>query len=599
MSLFETTVKHKQFENKTLALAYSELISMLKKAADIRHTPDGNLEIEFKICLNQGFSVILDRNNLVFNGAGPTEILYAVYDLAEKVLGYCFFEPGTDICDPPEKIVLEQGYVIENTKPLLSNRGLIQEFAFSDGSYSLADWMAKNKLNYLLTHMKYYDQLSNDLKEYFSVRGITIESGHHIFDYWIPAHKYYKKHPEYFAIINGERIVPYNDNGYLKGGQLCATDPGVRREIAKNMIAYCKEHPEANIISLVPNDGFGWCECEHCSKFYDKSRRGQLYCLSEHVYPAQELYHDMVRDVAAQVRAVIPSKTVTFVAYVNYVEPSKNFILNNNMAVHVAPYWRCVNHRIYDRSCPINSMYIEAIQKWTKTKNGGHINIYEYYMGVNLYVSLPLVHHEDVFDEAAFYSQNGIDGLLTQFQMSHWTAYGLNYYCMAKALYGSGKESVNSTLQKLFGPAFEDVGCFYSEMKKLVLSAGNCHITYPRALFNRTQLASYEYLHSCALAIAQKIPDNKFVQGFVIWTEYLLRFKNLFDLYHRKTQIDSELRDFLDWARQHKNDNVFVFEKLQMLIGKWQESIKSGRSWLHFNLDWEDEYIRKHDTLLR
>ena len=61
-------------------------------------------------------------------------------------------------------------------------------------------------MNYLPVWMKYYDHLSDEMKEYARIRGIEIESGHHNFNYWIPGRKYGKTHPEFFAEINGKRI---------------------------------------------------------------------------------------------------------------------------------------------------------------------------------------------------------------------------------------------------------------------------------------------------------------------------------------------------------------------------------------------------------
>ena len=137
--------------------------------------------------------------------------------------------------------------------------------------------MAKNKMNYLLVWMKYYDELSDELKEFARIRGIEIESGHHNFNYWIPGKIYTNAHPDFFAEINGKRINPSTkDDELLLSEQLCTTNPKLRSEIVRRMVEYCDKHPEVKTISLVPNDGFGWCECENCSKFYDKNKKGDF-----------------------------------------------------------------------------------------------------------------------------------------------------------------------------------------------------------------------------------------------------------------------------------------------------------------------------------
>ena len=394
--------------------------------------------------------------NGVFVIAAPcnVELLYGVYDLAERAGGYSFFEPGRDRFDGNRvKKSLPDGIFVPACPVKLKRRGFIQEFPFNDETQMLFDHMAKNKLNYLLVWMKYYDHLSEELKEYARIRGIVIESGHHNFDYWIPGKKYGKTHPHFFAMVDGKRITPSErDSDLLMSEQLCTTNEELRGEIVKNMVAYCDAHPEVKVISLVPNDGFGWCECPQCSKFYDKEKKGEYYNLSNHVYKADKIYHNLIDDISARLHKVRPDISLTFVAYVNYSGPAEGFKLNKNTAVHMAPYWHCINHAIGDDDCPINSSYAEDLKMWQKAKNGGEINIYEYYMGVNFYLSLPMVHFEEMFRDIAWYNAHGIDGILTQFHIPHWTVYGNNYFLMGRAARGENMaESIDTLFEMLYG----------------------------------------------------------------------------------------------------------------------------------------------------
>ena len=543
----------------------------------------------------------VEGDKLVFKGPGEIEILYAVYTFAEEVLGFCFFEPGNDRLKPAGTIELDEGVVISGRRALLKNRGLIQEFPFVQRSYELGDWMAKNRLNYLLVWMEYYDEFPEEAKDYYRVRGITIESGHHNFNYWLPTDEFYDEHPEYFAIIDGKRVtVERVSDGTLMSVQLCTTNPDVRAIIAERMIKYGKEHPELKVISLIPTDGFGWCECEDCSSFYDKSKKGDLHAVSEHVYEAQELYHDLITDIWSRIKDELPDVVLTLGAYINYSNPGKNFVLGDRMGVHLALYWRCINHLISDENCATNSAYVKDIQDWMGAKNGGQINIYEYYMGVNFYVALPMVHHESIFDEMKFFNENNIDGVTTQYHLTHWTAYGLNYYLMAKAMYGEDKQrAVNGAFSGIFGDDAEEAKQFYREMKELVLSAGPCHIPYPRSLLRRTEFTRYESLLVKAKGLAEKSPEDRLRKRIVIWVDYFVRFKKLYDDYRGgKKGISEDINEFLEWARQHRNEDIFVMKKVETLFACWLEKIKQNKPWYHFQLDWEDKYVKKHDSLL-
>ncbi|MBO4630905.1 MAG: DUF4838 domain-containing protein [Lentisphaeria bacterium] len=574
--------------DKTYELAQQEMVRYGLKA-----------ELRKEISL-PSFEIRRENGTTIIAAPDSLELLYGVYDLAERVGGYSFFEPGRDRFDPARIASVPEGVVVPARKPLLKRRGFIQEFPFDAETPALFDWMAKNKLNYLLTWMKYYDELSDELKEYAGIRGITIESGHHNFNYWIPGRKYSKTHPEFFAEINGKRIQSSDGKSeLLLSEQLCTTNPELRKEIVKNMLAYCEKHPEVKVISLIPNDGFGWCECEKCSQFYDKSKKGDFYSLSEHVYKADRIYHDLLREVNERLRAVRPDLMLTFCAYVNYCSPSPGFRLEKGMAVHMAPYWRCINHTLDDPACVINPHYAADIQRWTAAKHGGEVNIYEYYMGINFYLMLPMLHFREMFHEMKWYSEQGVDGILTQFHIKHWSVYGMNYVLMARAARGEEQESsITALFRTLFGGDAEEAEEFYGRVKSLLLKTGHCHIPYPRSLLRRTKPEDYRELHELALKLAQKAPSDRFRADLVIWTEYMIRFKNLFDSYQRKQLTEADVHDFLKWIHTSGDFRVFVHGKFDMYFQALLDALRNGTEWIHFNLDWEDDYIRKHDTLL-
>ena len=593
-------LRQQNFSHPTLHLAFNELANFLNKSIGIVCSNDGDINVSFNLVSTQGFSVDCENASLHFSAPSEVEILYSVYTFAEEYLGYCFLCPDIDFSNPIDELILSDGVVIQTRNPVLENRGLIQEFDFNENSYKIADWMVKNKLNYLLVWMKYYDKMPDEMKEYFRIRGIKIECGHHNFEYFIPAQKYYKTNPEYFAIINGKRDEPHIDQaGYLSGTQLCTTNEGLRRELLKNIIAYCHRNPEIDTISLIPNDGFGWCECDDCKKVMGKPQKGEDYCIASHIDKAQNLYHDLIKYISANLKEVLPHITLTFAAYVNYIEPAENFTLDNQTAVHFATYWRCINHKINSSQCPINSKYAEALRKWVDVKNGGKINIYEYYMGINLYISLPMIHCEDVFDEVAYYKNNGIDGLLTQFQFDNWIAYGLNYYSFAKAAYGEKSDVLGRVYRAILPQNPQKVKAFYDYAKQIVKSAGECHIPYPRALFRRTQLEQYRKLHNMAIELKDTNSDSEFIEKNIIWTEYLMRFKQIFDNYTQgEGDIICQINEFIDWVQKYQGSNIFVVRNVKVLMGKWIEKIKAGRQWYHYGLDWEDDYIKMHNKTL-
>ena len=545
------------------------------------------------------FEVRAKNGRLVIAAPNDVELLYGVYACAETYGGYTFFEPGKDIF-APERVVkelpLKDGVLLPAKKPLLKVRGFIQEFPFGKDTEIIFDWMAKNAMNYLPVWMKYYDHLSDEMKEYARVRGIEIESGHHNFNYWIPGTKYAKEHPEFFAMINGKRINPSGNVELLLSEQLCTTNPELRAEIVRRMLEYCDAHPEVHTISLNPNDGFGWCECPECSKFYDKNCKGDLYSVSTHVYKADRIYHNLVRDIAARLRKARPDLKLTFSAYINYCRPSEGMTLEPGMAVHMAPYWRCINHALDDADCPINSHYADDLLAWSNVKHGGEIYVYEYYMGVNFYLSLPMLHFHEMFREMRWYAAHGIDGVNTQFHVPHWTVYGVNYYLMARAARGADEEStIADMFVRLFGKDAEAARKFYKAVKDVVMSAGKCHIPYPYSLFTRTTLEQYQKLHSMAQELLALQPQDSRRQEIVVWMEFLCKFKEFFDLNKKGAATENDAQRLLDWVHSHSDKRLFVLDRFDMYFDEVKKLLREGRPWIHFGIDWEDAAILQEE----
>lgn len=597
---FHVNLPSEELKNPTLLLAGNDLNALFRRRFGKGENPRF-LDVVFSLATkNTGYSVSASEKTLEFHGETPIHLLHAVYAFAEKLLDYCFFEPGNDtLASSGGQLSLSPGELIQSTTPRFKRRGFIQEFPFSPDSFRLADWMAKNRLNYLLTWMKHYDTITPEIREAFHIRGIEIESGHHNFNYWIPGKTHTKSHPEFFALRNGARIKPSaHDSALLLSEQLCTTNPKLREEIVNRMLAYAERHPELRTLSLIPNDGFGWCECERCAELYDPAKKGHLHSVSEHVYDASIIYHDLITDVAEQLRRRNPDLKLTFCAYVNYTRPAPGFRLAKNLCVHFAPYWRCVNHDIADADCWINADYCRDLAAWQAVKEGGEINIYEYLMGVNLYASLPLIIHETIFDEASHFTRMGADGYLTQFHLTHWAAYGINYYMMARALHGEDrKTSLEEFFQKIFGTRAGQARQFYDKLRSIQQGSGPHLITYPRALFSRTKIGDFRKAHEMARQLADGATHD-FIRALPLWTEYLLRFKELFDRYHAGQIGHDDIAAFQDWCRPLENHGILVFDKLRMLLEAWDQSLRDGREWLHFNIDWEDNYIRRHDHLL-
>lgn len=76
----------------------------------------------------------------------------------------------------------------------------------------------------------------------------------------------FDEHPEYFALVGGERPSGAN-------AKFCVANSELRQVVVDDAVRELKAQPERDSISMDPSDGGGWCECEACRDMGSASDR--------------------------------------------------------------------------------------------------------------------------------------------------------------------------------------------------------------------------------------------------------------------------------------------------------------------------------------
>lgn len=124
----------------------------------------------------------------------------------------------------------------------------------------------------------------------------------------IPQNKYYKTHPEYFALINGKRY--FDTTGNWAKAQYCLSNPEVQKLIYQKAVEFINNGHR--IIELGQADGFKGCECAKCKVWYNTSDWGEkLWC-----------YH---RDLAARLQKEYPHIAIAISCYGRTLQLPQSF----------------------------------------------------------------------------------------------------------------------------------------------------------------------------------------------------------------------------------------------------------------------------------
>ena len=130
--------------------------------------------------------------------------------------------------------------------------------------------------------------------------------GGHTWERAVPPEKYLPAHPEYFALISGQRMNPKGVNA-----QYCISNPEVQELFYQDLISWLDDGYQS--VDLGQPDGFRACQCEPCAKLFDTG--GDW---SEKLW----ILH---RKLAERVLASHPGKIVNMTSYILTANPPKSF----------------------------------------------------------------------------------------------------------------------------------------------------------------------------------------------------------------------------------------------------------------------------------
>lgn len=138
--------------------------------------------------------------------------------------------------------------------------------------------------------------------------------------------KYKDTHPEYFALIDGQRDFT-NVSTANGGGNLNLSNPGLIQQAIDDAIQYFDEHPGQKLFPLAPNDGMKRISEDRESQAQIDKSRGEEGDFSNYVW-------GFINKVALGVAKKYPDKLIGCLAYEHYALPPSNIErLSPNVAV--------------------------------------------------------------------------------------------------------------------------------------------------------------------------------------------------------------------------------------------------------------------------
>jgi len=320
----------------------------------------------------EGFIIRVTGNNLILAGSDSNGTLYSIYDLLESIGCRWFFPQvaGWEII-PREKDISVSRRIERIEKPDFKNRETWQQLGMGH-----CDWLAKNKCNHLVIQWwqwndSIYKTYLRDLKK----RGIECEVGHdNTISWWLPADKYFDKHPEYYPLINGRRMGG-------KATQFCFSNSNAAEEVAKNMCKFIEKYPEVAVIGLgITDTSGGFCECERCKALHTE------YMPEESTDHSGE-YLFFANKVANIVAKSYPDKKIQVHAYEygKTIDAPVNITAAKNLKLVFYLWVRDGARAINSIESSRNKYLSSELKKYLKIFGNGNVVAADYYYGMGPY----------------------------------------------------------------------------------------------------------------------------------------------------------------------------------------------------------------------
>ena len=392
-----------------------------------------NPEIRF-----DGFRIAVSGATLRIAANLPRGVLNGVYELLDFWGCRWFFYRESPLYPQASELPLPESGI---SNPDLELRGVCifpVNAEHCEELRRILDWLGRNRFNLLLTSINRtkkrdngweveWRQVERELLPELIRRGTILNISEHSGRHFFPV-TLFEEHPEWFAMnAEGRRFST---------GQICYSNEEAVKVLVRNFTEYAEKHPEVSILGTWPEDGYGFCKCENCSR------------------PGTVL--KAVNRIADAIRKVRPDLTVEYLSYTSETSDVPPDILpRDNMSILIA------------------NMRVASEWKAKIDKVGGR-GVYRlhYHITDNTAerANLALKFHETAADcrEAKEY---GLRGIIPFFiGIDTWWRSSLNLYFLGKLSWSvslSAEEILSDLCEKLYPSVAKEMTELFLRLEKI------------------------------------------------------------------------------------------------------------------------------------
>ena len=229
---------------------------------------------------------------------------------------------------------------------------------------------------------------------------------------FMPAAELFEEHPEYYALLGGDRADKRKQG---VRAHLCTTNPEVPAHFAQRVAACHRTYPFLRLFLLFSDDyGFGYCDCLTCRTLYGP---GTVSYGQPSFGRHSDLWHGFVADVAAQLKGLAPEVAMGSGAYQTYQLPPVTRQFPHGNAVYLAVMQsEDVGRAINDPNATANVWRHRVLKEWQQL---ACLRVCYMYYNKIIWFDLPNPTYRKAAHDWRYYRTIGIQGCTSQWSRSH------------------------------------------------------------------------------------------------------------------------------------------------------------------------------------
>lgn len=384
----------------------------------------------------ESYRLYVDRlaRELVIAGGRPRGVLYGVYGFLADHLGCRWYTPDVTYV-PPKTNVAVRIDLDESVSPRL-------EYRSTDwGESRNADWAAHNRLNSVAPLLPRHGG------------AIVFKPFVHTFTAILNPAKEFAKHPEYFSMIDGQRIK--------RETQLCLSNPDVLKAAIEKAKLWARQGGGTNILSVSQNDWENPCDCPLCRAIDEEegSHAGSLI--------------RFVNKVAEAVEKEYPKASVETLAYLYSRKPPKLVKPRKNVIVRLCSIEACFAHPLDGCTNRSNVTFMDDLKGWNKLTN--RLYVWDYTTDFNHYL-MPFPNLDVLDKNMRTFVNNGVAGVFEEGNSSIGGELAeLRSWVLAQLLWNpqlDGDALIREFVARVYGPASVKVQEFIDIQREAIRKSG-------------------------------------------------------------------------------------------------------------------------------